>query len=83
MIWTVCAGHFLGSIGGATTFASAKVKNAIGRIGIFFVSIPPSGSQMYWPYQSPEYNNNGNIRLCCDTIIFYVIPGWSSLVTEF
>ncbi len=28
---------FLGRIGGATTFASAKVKNAIGRIGIFQV----------------------------------------------
>ena len=26
---------FTGTIGGATTFASAKVKNAIGRIGIF------------------------------------------------
>ena len=26
---------FIGTIGGATTFASAKVKNAIGRIGIF------------------------------------------------
>ncbi len=34
-IWTVCVGYFFGRIGGATTFASAKVKNAIGRIGIF------------------------------------------------
>ena len=31
------AGCFLGRIGGATTFASAKVKDAIGRIGIFSV----------------------------------------------
>ncbi len=31
----VCAGYFLGRIGGATTSASAKVKNAIGMIGIF------------------------------------------------
>ena len=29
----------IGTIGGATTFASAKVKNAIGRIGIFLPSI--------------------------------------------
>ncbi len=36
MIWTLFAAYFLGTIGGATTFASAKVKNAIGRIGIFF-----------------------------------------------
>ncbi len=36
MIWTVCAKYFLGRIGGATTFASAKVKNAIGRIGILY-----------------------------------------------
>ena len=35
MIWAVFAGCFLGRIGGATTFASAKVKDAIGRIGIF------------------------------------------------
>ena len=45
MIWTVCAGYLLGRIGGATTFASAKVKNAIGRIGIFsfdFVVYEPS-----------------------------------------
>ncbi len=28
---------FLGRIGGATTFASAKVKDAIGRIGIFII----------------------------------------------
>ncbi len=28
---------FLGRIGGATTFASAKVKDAIGRIGIFAI----------------------------------------------
>ncbi len=35
MIWTMYAWYFLGRIGGATTFASAKVKNAIGRIGIF------------------------------------------------
>ncbi len=27
-----------GAIGGATTFAYAKVKNAIGRIGIFEIS---------------------------------------------
>ena len=26
---------FLGTIGGATTFASSKVRNVIGRIGIF------------------------------------------------
>ncbi len=32
------AGCFLGRIGGATTFASAKVKDAIGRIGIFYIS---------------------------------------------
>ncbi len=38
MVMTVCAGYFLGRIGGATTFASAKVKNAIGRIGIFIVT---------------------------------------------
>ncbi len=31
------AGCFLDRIGGATTFASAKFKDAIGRIGIFFV----------------------------------------------
>ena len=37
MIWAVFAGCFLGRIGGATTFASAKVKDAIGRIGIFFL----------------------------------------------
>ena len=37
MIWTVCAGYILGRIGGATTFASAKVKIAIGRIGIFCI----------------------------------------------
>ncbi len=37
MVWTVCAGYFFGRIGGATTFASAKVKNAIGRIGIFII----------------------------------------------
>ena len=30
--WLTC---FLGRMGGATTFASAKVKDAIGRIGIF------------------------------------------------
>ncbi len=30
MIWTVCAVYLLGIVGGATTFASAKVK-----IGIF------------------------------------------------
>ncbi len=35
MIWTVFGGCFLCRIGGATTFASAKVKDAIGRIGIF------------------------------------------------
>ena len=35
MIWTVFAGCFLGRIGGATTFALAKVKDANGRIGIF------------------------------------------------
>ncbi len=35
----MCAGYFLGRIGGATTFASAKVKNAIGRIGIFLFQI--------------------------------------------
>ncbi len=38
MIWAVFAGCFLGRIGGATTFASAKVKDAIGRIGIFLVT---------------------------------------------
>ncbi len=27
---------FLGTLGEATAFASAKVKNAIGRIGIFY-----------------------------------------------
>ncbi len=32
---------FLGAIGGATTFASAKVRNAIGRIGIFFIGFIP------------------------------------------
>ncbi len=26
---------FLGTIGGVTTFSSAKVRNAMGRIGIF------------------------------------------------
>ena len=35
-----CIQYFLGTIGGATTFAEAKVKNAIGRIGIFLISIP-------------------------------------------
>ena len=35
MIWTMCTVFFHGKIGGATTFASAKVKNATGRIGIF------------------------------------------------
>ncbi len=35
MIWAVFAGRFLGRIGGATTFASPKVKDALGRIGIF------------------------------------------------
>ncbi len=35
MHWTVCVRYLLGTIGGATTFALAKVKNAIGRIGIF------------------------------------------------
>ena len=30
---------FIGPIGGATTFASAKVKKAIGRIGIFLFKI--------------------------------------------
>ncbi len=39
MIWAVFAGCFLGRIGGAHTSASAKVKDAIGRIGIFQVSI--------------------------------------------
>ncbi len=34
----------LGTIGGATTFASAKVENALGRIGIFDV-----GFQWFWP----------------------------------
>ena len=29
------AGYFLGKLAGATTFALAKVKNPIGRIGIF------------------------------------------------
>ncbi len=32
-------GIFLGRIGGATTVASAKVKNAIGRIGIFEIEL--------------------------------------------
>ena len=41
MIWAVFAGCFLGRIGGATTFASAKVKDAIGRIGIFIKIIFP------------------------------------------
>ena len=36
MICTIFTLYFLGRRGGATTFASAKVKNAIGRIGIFF-----------------------------------------------
>ncbi len=30
---------FLGKMGGAPTFASAKVKNAFGRIGIFVIKI--------------------------------------------
>ncbi len=46
MVWTVCAGHLLGRIGGATTFASAKVKNAIGRIGIFILSLNVSYSRI-------------------------------------
>ena len=37
---TVC--DFLGRIGGATT-ASAKVKNAFGRIGIFIIKITSKG----------------------------------------
>ena len=39
MIWAVFAGCLHGKIGGATTFASAKVKDAIGRIGIFVFTI--------------------------------------------
>ena len=38
MIWALFAWCFLSSIGGATTFVSAKVKDAIGRIGIFILS---------------------------------------------
>ncbi len=35
MIGTMHIQYLVVRIGGATTFASAKVKNAIGRIGIF------------------------------------------------
>ena len=41
-----CVGYFLGRIGGATTFASAKVKNAISRIGIFAHYIYEAGRKI-------------------------------------
>ncbi len=47
MIWAVFVGLFLGRIGGATTFASAKVKDAIGRIGIFKVGFQQQTTTMH------------------------------------
>ncbi len=41
---------FNGTIGGATTFASAKVNNAIGKIGIFSLSLSLPMSHTYTMY---------------------------------
>ena len=47
---------FLGTIRGAITFALAKVKNAIGRIGIFVSVFSKNNSQWY----IDAINNAGN-----------------------
>ncbi len=53
---------FIGTIGGATTFASAKVKNAIGRIGIFNLEFQPKfGIQLGVPI--PMGINLGECRI--------------------